>query len=107
MYPVDPVEGLMTQWDARQKELGARQRIILNISASPYWQGKPQVRQSMLAAIAERHGAYVGMVNPVGSHDRLGFDGSAVVIGPDGEGLAAAALFGEGLVGFHTDEGEA
>src|SRR5260370_14932158 len=40
MYPVDPVEGLMTQWETRQKGLGGRQRIILNISASPYWQGK-------------------------------------------------------------------
>ena len=106
MYPVDPVEGLMTQWEARQKELGARQRIILNISASPYWQGKPQVRQSMLAAIAERHGAYVAMVNQVGGNDSLVFDGSSVVIGPDGEVVARAALFAEDLVLFDTEDGE-
>ena len=107
MYPVDPVEGLMTQWEARQKELGARQRIILNISASPYWQGKPQVRQSMLAAIAERHGAYVAMVNQVGGNDSLVFDGSSVVIGPDGEVVARAASFAEDLVVFDTEDGEA
>ncbi|HWZ01898.1 MAG TPA: NAD+ synthase [Edaphobacter sp.] len=107
MYPVDPVEGLMTQWEARQKELGARRRIILNISASPYWQGKPQVRQSMLAAIAERHGAYVAMVNQVGGNDSLVFDGSSVVIGPDGEVVARAALFAEDLVLFDTEDGEA
>ncbi|MCU1253342.1 MAG: synthetase [Edaphobacter sp.] len=103
MYPVDPVEGLMTQWEARQKELGGRKKIILNISASPYWQGKPQVRQSMLAAIAERHGAYVAMVNQVGGNDSLVFDGSSVVIGPDGEVLVRAASFAEDLVVFDTD----
>jgi NAD+ synthase (glutamine-hydrolysing) len=107
MYQVDPVEGLMTQWEARQKELGGRQRIILNISASPYWQGKPRVRQSMLAAIAERHGAYVAMVNQVGGNDSLVFDGSSVVIRPDGEVVARAASFAEDLVVFDTEDGEA
>ena len=107
MYPVDPVEGLMTQWEARKKELRGRQRIILNISASPYWQGKPQVRQSMLAAIAERHGAYVAMVNQVGGNDSLVFDGSSVVIRPDGEVVARAASFAEDLVVFDTEDGEA
>jgi NAD+ synthase (glutamine-hydrolysing) len=107
MYPIDPVEGLMTQWEARKKELGGRQRIILNISASPYWQGKPRVRQSMLAAIAERHGAYVAMVNQVGGNDSLVFDGSSVVIRPDGEVVARAASFAEDLVVFDTEDGEA
>jgi NAD+ synthase (glutamine-hydrolysing) len=107
MYLVDPVDGLMTQWEARQKELGERKKIILNISASPYWQGKPQVRQSMLAAIAERHGAYVAMVNQVGGNDSLVFDGSSVVIGPDGEVVARAAAFAEDLVLFDTEDGEA
>jgi NAD+ synthase (glutamine-hydrolysing) len=107
MYSVDPVDGLMTQWEARQKELGGRKKIILNISASPYWQGKPQVRQSMLAAIAERHGAYVAMVNQVGGNDSLVFDGSSVVIGPDGEVVARAAVFAEDLVLFDTEDGEA
>jgi NAD+ synthase (glutamine-hydrolysing) len=107
MYPVDPVEGLMTQWEARQKELGERKKIILNISASPYWQGKPQVRQSMLAALAERHGAYVAMVNQVGGNDSLVFDGSSVVIRPDGEVVARAASFAEDLIVFDTEDGEA
>jgi NAD+ synthase (glutamine-hydrolysing) len=106
MYPVDPVEGLMTQWEARRNELGGRPKIILNISASPYWQGKPQVRQSMLAAIAERHRAYVAMVNQVGGNDSLVFDGSSVVIGPDGEVVTRAVAFAEDLVVFDTDTGD-
>jgi NAD+ synthase (glutamine-hydrolysing) len=103
MYPVDPVEGLMSQWGARQKDLDGRQRIILNISASPYWQGKRQVRQNMLAAIAVRHGAYVAMVNQVGGNDSLVFDGSSLVVRPDGEVAVRAASFAEDLVVFDTE----
>jgi NAD+ synthase (glutamine-hydrolysing) len=106
MYPVDPVEGLMSQWGSRQKEMEGRQRIILNISASPYWQGKPQVRQSMLAAIAVRHKACVVMVNQVGGNDSLVFDGSSVAIRPDGEIAVRAASFVEDLVIFDTQQEE-
>ncbi len=102
MYPVDPVESLMSQWGARQKELDGRPRIILNISASPYWQGKRQVRQNMLAAIAVRHGAYVAMVNQVGGNDSLVFDGSSLVLRPDGEVAVRAASFAEDLVIFDS-----
>jgi NAD+ synthase (glutamine-hydrolysing) len=104
IYKVDPVEVLMREWDAQPKELAGRQRIILNISASPYWQGKPEVRQRMLAALAERHGAYVAMVNQVGGNDSLIFDGSSLVIRPDGEVVARAASFAEDLVIFHVKE---
>jgi NAD+ synthase (glutamine-hydrolysing) len=104
MYPVDPVEGLMSQWEAQKKDLVGKQRIILNISASPYWQGKPHVRQSMLAAIAVRHRAYVAMVNQVGGNDSLVFDGSSVVIRPDGKVAARGASFVEDLVVFDTEE---
>jgi NAD+ synthase (glutamine-hydrolysing) len=106
MYPVDPVEGLMSQWESRKKDLAGKQRIILNISASPYWQDKPRVRQSMLTAIAMRHGAYVAMVNQVGGNDSLVFDGSSVVIRPDGEVAARAASFAEDLVVFDTEAGD-
>jgi NAD+ synthase (glutamine-hydrolysing) len=105
MYPVDPVEGLMTQWE-RQKELVGKQRIILNISASPYWQRKPLVRQSMLAAIAMRHCAYVAMVNQVGGNDSLVFDGTSLVIRPDGEVAVRAASFAEDMVLFDTEDGQ-
>ncbi|MCU1319780.1 MAG: synthetase [Edaphobacter sp.] len=103
MYKVDPVEALMGQWETLPKELAGRQRIILNISASPYWQGKPQVRQRMLAALAQRHGAYVVMVNQVGGNDSLVFDGSSLAIRPDGELVARAASFAEDLVVFDTE----
>jgi NAD+ synthase (glutamine-hydrolysing) len=103
MYQVDPVEALMVKWGERAEDLSGCPRIILNISASPYWHGKPQVRQKMLAALAERHGAYVAMVNQVGGNDGLVFDGSSLVIGPKGSVVARGASFAEDLVIIDTD----
>ncbi|HMH13042.1 MAG TPA: NAD+ synthase [Edaphobacter sp.] len=105
LYRVDPVENLMSQWDAQPKGAAGHQRIIINISASPFWQGKAQVRQQMLAALAERHGAFVVMVNQVGGNDSLIFDGSSLVIRPDGQVVAQAASFAEDLVLFDTKDG--
>lgn len=103
MYQVDPVEILMGKWGKEAVDPAGHPRMILNISASPYWQGKAQVRQKMLAALAERHGAYVAMVNQVGGNDGLVFDGSSLVIGPEGKVLARGAAFAEDLVIFDTD----
>ena len=102
MYPVDPVDELIRQWGSQPAELAGKPKIILNISASPFWVGKSAVREKMLAAIAERHGAFVAMVNQVGGNDSLVFDGSSVAIGPDGEVVARLGSFVEDLVVFDT-----
>jgi NAD+ synthase (glutamine-hydrolysing) len=102
LYPVDPVDELMRQWDA-QPELSAYPRIILNISASPFWCGKCHLRHDMLAAIARRHKAFVAMVNQVGGNDSLIFDGSSLALSPTGELIAQAASFAEDLVVFDTE----
>jgi len=88
LYTVDPVEDLMKQ--------GAS--LILNISASPWWRGKCPLRREMLSAIARRHRVPVAMLNQVGGNDSLVFDGSSLVIGPDGQVIAQARSFAEDLV---------
>jgi NAD+ synthase (glutamine-hydrolysing) len=40
-YPVDPIEQLMRQWSVLPQPLSGH-RLILNISASPFWQGKAE-----------------------------------------------------------------
>ncbi len=102
MYAIDPIERLMEQWDAQPEDLRRQPRIIVNISASPYWQGKREVRQQMLGALARRHGAVVAMANQVGGNDSLLFDGSSLAVGPDGQVLAQAQSFAEDLVLFDT-----
>ena len=88
LYPVDPVEDLMRQ----------KPTILLNISASPFWHGKPQIRRQMLAAIALRHTVPVFLSNQVGGNDSLIFDGSSFGIAADGTLLAEAASFREDIV---------
>ena len=98
LYAIDPVERLMEAWPADNTQT----RIILNISASPFWQGKRSVRREMLGALAQRHHAIVAMCNQVGGNDSLIFDGSSLALGPDGELIAQAASFTEDLVLFDT-----
>ncbi|RZU43333.1 NAD+ synthase [Edaphobacter modestus] len=100
LYPIDPVNALMQQWLADATRLDRHPRLILNISASPFSQGKPAVRQRMLAAIAQRHRAFVLLVNQVGGNDGLVFDGSSLLLDPTGAVVARAGCFTEDLVVF-------
>jgi NAD+ synthase (glutamine-hydrolysing) len=88
LYPVDPVENLMHQ--------GAT--LIVNLSASPYYRGKREMRRAMLAAIARRHRVPLAMVNQVGGNDTLVFDGSSLVLDEEGATIAQAKSFHEDLL---------
>lgn len=101
-YAIDPVERLMEGWEAQAVEVRNGPRVIVNISASPYWQGKREVRREMLGALARRHKAFVCMVNQVGGNDSLIFDGSSLAVGPEGSVVAQAASFREDMVLFDT-----
>jgi NAD+ synthase (glutamine-hydrolysing) len=104
LYPVDPVDELMRQWATLPDPIASTHpRVILNISASPFWAGKRDLRRNMLAAIARRHRAFVVMVNQVGGNDSLVFDGSSLIISPTGEVATQAASFTEDLILFDTD----
>lgn len=98
LYPIDPVDALMRQWHADSAQLDRYPRLIVNISASPFCEGKPAVRQRMLSAIASSHKAYVLLVNQVGGNDGLVFDGSSLLLDPSGTVVARAACFAEDLV---------
>ncbi|AKF09987.1 NAD+ synthase [Sandaracinus amylolyticus] len=67
--------------------------VIVNLAGSPFTLTKREGRAAMLAAIAEKHARPVVMVNQVGGHDDLIFDGSSLVLGPDGATWARAAAF--------------
>ena len=103
MYPVDPIEELMRQWGALPQPLSGH-RLILNISASPYWHGKTAVRQRMIGALARRHHAAMVMVNQVGANDSLIFDGQSFAVDTQGDVVACAKGFEEDLLLFDTNE---
>ena len=92
LYGFDPVEDLVS----------AGGKVVLNISASPFGLGKPQLRQDMLVAIARHHRVPVAMVNQVGGNDSLVFDGSSLALDPDGQVIAQAKSFEEDLICFDT-----
>ncbi|MEN9218645.1 MAG: NAD+ synthase, partial [Gloeomargarita sp. DG_2_bins_126] len=73
-YPENPVPELM--------ERGVD--ILINMSASPYWQGKGSLRESLLAHCAQKYQVPVIYVNQVGATDQLIFDGRNLIV--DGTG---------------------
>lgn len=93
LYGVDPVEELVRR--------GAN--FVLNISASPFWVGKRELRLKMLQAIAKHYKTPVVMVNQIGGNDQLIFDGSSLVLAPDGSVVAQARSFEEDLIFFEPD----
>ncbi|MGH9677553.1 MAG: NAD+ synthase, partial [Candidatus Acidiferrum sp.] len=70
---------------------------------SPFWLGKRELRRDMLATIAKQYPAPVVMVNQVGGNDQLIFDGSSLVLAPDGRVVAQGKSFEEDLIYFDPD----
>jgi NAD+ synthase (glutamine-hydrolysing) len=92
LYRQDPVEELVR----------AGGNFVLNISASPFWLGKRELRRNMLATIARTDKVPVVMVNQVGGNDSVLFDGSSIVLNRDGEVIAQGKSFEEDLVFFDS-----
>jgi len=98
LYGTDPIEALIRSGG----------NFVLNISASPFWLGKRELRTDMLATIARNDRVPVVMVNQVGGNDSLLFDGSSLVINREGKVIAQGKSFEEDIVYFDsaTLEGE-
>jgi NAD+ synthase (glutamine-hydrolysing) len=92
LYTIDPVEALI-------KNGG---NFVLNISASPFWIGKRELRRDMLASIARQHKVPVVLVNQVGGNDSLVFDGSSLVLDREGKVVAQGRSFAEDLIYFDS-----
>src|SRR5260370_27200669 len=56
----------------------------------------------MLASIARQHKVPVALVNQVGGNDSLVFDGSSIVLNPQGEVIAQGRSFEEDLIYFDS-----
>ena len=93
LYSFDPVEALVQ----------AGGNFVLNISASPFWAGKRELRREMLATIARNDRVPVVFVNQVGGNDSLVFDGSSMVFDREGNVIAQGKSFEEDLIFFDSD----
>ena len=88
LYRGDPVRELIAQ--------GAE--IILNISASPWHDGKEKTRLEMLRRVAHDEKIPLAQVNAIGANDELIFDGHSVVLNSSGELLALGQGFAEEIM---------
>ncbi|HTR42046.1 MAG TPA: NAD+ synthase [Pseudomonadales bacterium] len=88
LYRRDPVKELIAQ--------GAE--AIVNVSASPWHDGKERVRLEMLQRVAQDEGVPLAYANLIGANDELIFDGHSVVVNKRGEALALGKGFAEDVL---------
>jgi NAD+ synthetase len=93
LYPVDPVAGMIKE--------GAD--IIINISASPFYAGKKELRWDMLGSMTKKYRVPLLYVNQVGGNDSVLFDGASIAIDSRGQLAARARDFEEDIVLFDTE----
>ncbi len=86
-YPIDPMEMLKVQGI----------RLHVNLSASPWHNGKGHVRRDLISHAAKTCGAPLVYCNAVGGNDELIFDGRSIVAGTDGRIISGLAAFREDL----------
>ncbi len=88
IYHADPVDDMI--------KLGAQ--FIVNISASPFNEGKINVRRNLVANQAKKYNMPFLYVNQVGGNDDLVFDGNSIVCEANGSIVALGADFEEDMV---------
>ncbi len=77
------------------REAGAE--LIINLNASPFHIGKWEERRKLLAERARQAGCPIVYTNLVGGQDELVFDGGSMVVDGEGQLVASAPCYEEGL----------
>jgi NAD+ synthetase len=88
LYRRDPIKELIGQ--------GAE--IILNLSSSPWHDGKEKTRLAMLQRVAHDEHIPLAQVNLVGANDELIFDGHSAALDSHGEVLALGKGFADDIL---------
>lgn len=94
-YPLDPVALLMERKTVPD--------ILINISASPFYNGKLGERFDLFSSLCARHRLPLLYVNQVGGQDELIFDGHSMVIDGSGAVRATGSGFAEDMVVVETE----
>ncbi len=82
-YDIDPLEELVA----------LKPDILINLSASPFSANKPAIRRKLLQAQASKCQLPLIMVNQIGAHDDLVFDGGSMALGSSGQVVARCSEF--------------
>ena len=85
-----------------QAEQGAT--LFVNLSASPFCQGKDETRYDMVKHHARSHGIPFIYVNQVGGNDELVFDGQSMAVDGEGRPLAVLSSFKEETLSLESGD---
>ncbi|KJJ84130.1 Nicotinate phosphoribosyltransferase [Candidatus Omnitrophus magneticus] len=80
------------------KQAAKGAKILFNLSASPYYMNKLQVREDLLKKRVKQTGAFIVYTNLVGGQDEALYDGGSFITSPDGTIIAQAKRLEEDLV---------
>ena len=86
-YNQDPVEHLASE----------KIDLLLNLSSSPWHDGKSHLRETLVKSAAKRCGCPVFYCNAIGGNDELIFDGNSLVVTPEGKTIGRLKSFKEDL----------
>lgn len=92
--PVEPLASLT---------LGCGVHLVANISASPYYVGKPLLREKYLSMKAYDYHVAIAYCNMVGGQDELLFDGTSLVSNPNGKVVLKGGTFEEEITTIDID----
>ena len=85
LYSIDPIDILA----------GKKPDLLINISGSPFFRGKDQLRYRLIRHHAAKHGLPFVFVNQVGGNDELIFDGRSLCLDKNGDPLLICPPFRE------------
>jgi len=91
-------EDIWTPHGPCEAQAKAGVQILINISASPYHFEKWKEREKILRQWVKKHKVFVCYSNLVGGQDELVFDGSSMILNPQGKIVARGLQFEEDLV---------
>lgn len=91
-YAIDPVTVLAEN----------KATLLVNISASPFYVGKEEIRHRIIRNHARKHRLPFILVNQVGANDELVFDGRSMFVDRAGEAVETLPSFQEHLQTIHT-----
>ncbi len=85
LYGKDPVSGLIKE----------KPELLINLSASPYYRGKPAMRHELIKERAQAAGVPFIYVNQCCANDEIVFDGNSMVFDGKGRLVARGRQFAE------------
>ncbi|MBI5558515.1 MAG: NAD+ synthase [Deltaproteobacteria bacterium] len=77
--------------------------LLINIAASPFTQGKQQLRRTVFSQLCRKYAVPLVYVNQVGGQDSVLFDGASLVLGKNGQLCHQAGSFVEDMLVVDTE----